>query len=120
MRGAYGLLPWGLIALGVLHMAATWRFFTTVTPSALWFFDGGIMLVFTGTLNLVNRAHGASAPALRWFCRGVNVVILCFATFSGLVGNASAVQLVLVVSLIGAIALLSFSQAAVTPHQRES
>lgn len=83
MRGAYGLLPWGLIALGVLHMAA-------------------------------------SPPALRWFCRGVSVVILCFATFSGLVGNASAVQLVLVVSLIGAIALLSFSQAAVTPHQRES
>jgi hypothetical protein len=30
------------------------------------------------------------------------------------------VQLVLVASLIGAIALLSFSQAAVTPHQRES
>ena len=65
MRGAYGLLPWGLIALGVLHMAATWRFFTTVTPSALWFFDGGIMLVFTGTLNLVNRAHGAVTPHQR-------------------------------------------------------
>lgn len=120
MRRAYGLLPWGPIALGLVHMAATWRLFAALTPSALWFFDGGIVLVFTGALNLVNRAHGASAPALRWFCRGVNVVILCFATVSGLVDKASAVQLVVVVGLIGAITLLSFSQAALTPSSSTS
>jgi hypothetical protein len=27
----HGVLPWGLIALGTLHMAATWRFYHELT-----------------------------------------------------------------------------------------
>jgi hypothetical protein len=115
VRRAYGLLPWGLIALGLLHMAATWRLFPSLTPSALWFFNGGIMLLFTGVLNLINRAHGAGAPSLRWFCRGVNLVMLCFAALAGVVGKATAVQLAVILTLIGAITLLSAFRPALNP-----
>src|SRR5687768_11390967 len=99
MKRAYGTLPWGIIALGVLHMAATWKVYDALTPAALWFFNGGIVLVFTGAINLINRAHGAKTPALRWFCRAVNVVMLCFSTISGIVTGAGVVSLVVVLGL---------------------
>jgi hypothetical protein len=59
MSRLYGVLPWGLIALGTLHMAATWRFYRELTSASLWFFNGGLVLVFAGVLNLINRRHGA-------------------------------------------------------------
>jgi hypothetical protein len=112
MKRAYGLLPWGIIVLGVLHMAATWRFYDHLTPAALWFFNGGIVLIFTGALNLINRRHSAEVPALRWFCRGVNVVTMCFATISGLVGGASVIELIVVIGMMGTVTVLSFMRTA--------
>jgi hypothetical protein len=118
MNRLYAVLPWGIIGLGVLHMAATWRFYDDLTTASLWFFNGGIMLVFTGILNLVNRRDGDRAPALRWFCRAVNVVTLCFATVSGVVGGASAAQMAFVIGLIGAVTLLSLVPVASSVEQQ--
>jgi len=108
MNGLYGVLPWGIIALGVLHMAATFRLYSALTPASLWFFNGGIVLVFAGVLNLIHRRHGARVAAIRWFCRAVNLVTLCFASVSGVVGGAGAAALTIVIGLMGAVALLSF------------
>lgn len=108
MRRAYGLISWVIIALGLLHMAATWRVSNALTTSALWFFSGGIATVFTGAVNLLNRAYGAGAPGLQWFCKGMNVFMLCFTALSGVVGNASPSQMVVVVGLFAAVAILSW------------
>lgn len=62
-----------MIALGVLHMLATFRFFNTVNNAALWFFNGGIAFVLTGTLNLLHRAYGRIAPGVRRVCIGTNI-----------------------------------------------
>jgi hypothetical protein len=67
----YGVLPWGIIALDTVHMAATWRFYDTLTPASLWFFNGGIGLVFTGVLIKRRHAPGflqsaASVSRLPW------------------------------------------------------
>ena len=113
MRRMYGILPWGMVALGVLHMAATWRVSSTLTASALWFFSAGIVWVLTGSLNLLNRAYGADAPGLGWFCRGTNVFILCFTALSGVVTNASASGLAIVVGLVGAVTILSWMRSPV-------
>ena len=110
LKRVYAALPWGIIALGVLHMTATWRIYDQLTTPALWFFSGGIVLLFTGILNLINRREGAGAPALRWFTRGANVIILGFSTLSGVVGGASAVELAVVLGLLGATTLLSFGR----------
>jgi hypothetical protein len=120
MNRVYGLLPWGIIGLGVLHMAATWRFYDELTTATLWFFNGGIVLVFTGVLNLINRRDGHRAPALRWFCRAVNVVTLCFATVSGVVGGASAAQMAFVIGLMGAVTLLSLVRLGPSIEQRSN
>lgn len=108
MRRAYRILPWGMIALGVLHMAATGRVSSTLSPSAIWFFSGGVVAVLTGSINLLNNAYGAAAPGLRWFCRGVNVFMLCFTALSGVVTNASAAELAIVVGLFGTVTILSW------------
>ena len=108
MNRLYSVLPWGVIVLGALHMAATWKIYDSLDSPALWFFNGGIVLVFGGVLNLINRRYGAGALGLRWFCRVVNVVTLIFATFSGVVGGASTASLLVVLGLMGAIAVLSF------------
>ena len=55
MKYLYAILSGGMVALGVLHMLATFRLFHTVNTAALWFFSGGIALVLTGTLNLLHR-----------------------------------------------------------------
>lgn len=106
-RAAVAAPAWFAIALGVLHMAATWRY-KELTPAALWFFGGGLLMVFTGVLNLVAFRAGQVA-SLRWFCRGVNVVMTCFTLVSGIVSNASIATLAVIVAVMGALTLLSFT-----------
>jgi hypothetical protein len=118
VRRAYGTMPWGIIALGVLHMAATWRYFDTLSASALWFFSGGIALVFTGPVNLLNRAYGAVAPGLRWFCRAANVGMLGFTVVGGLVTRASGSQLAIVFGLMSTVTVLSWMRSTVGSAHR--
>ena len=66
-------------------MAATWRIYVHLTPSALWFFNGGTVLVISGLFNLVSRKAGANVRELRSLCRGVNVFVLAFSMVSGIV-----------------------------------
>ncbi len=117
MRKVYGVLGWGIIALGILHMASTPR---AVTASAVWFFSGGIVMVLTGALNLLSRAYGGTAPGLRWFCVGTNAVMTAFALVAGWVGRASVGQLATIVGWMGATTVLSFLRSAVrTMGERE-
>jgi hypothetical protein len=113
----YGVLPWGIIALGVLHMAATWRYFDQLTQQALWFFNGGLVMVFAAVLNLVNRAHGVRATSLRIFTRVTNILLLGFALLAGLVGRAKPLELVVIVGVLGAIAVLSMTRKALNPSE---
>ena len=84
----YSVLGWGIVALGVVHMMSTFRLFGSLTGAAIWFFTGGIAMVLTGALNLLNRSYGAAAPGLRWFCVATNVTMTALAFVSGRVGGA--------------------------------
>jgi hypothetical protein len=108
MRQAYGVLPWGIILLGAVHMVATPSRFETFNASALWFFSGGIVLLLTGSLNLLNRAYGASAPGLLWVCRITNVGMLAFCGVGGVVTHGTLAELVVVPGLMGAMTVLSW------------
>lgn len=118
MRRAYGIMPWGIIALGVLHMAATWGRFDTFNASALWFFSGGVALIFTGSVNLLNRAYGAIAPGLRWFCRAANLGMLAFTLLGGVVTHASGSQLAIIFGLMGTVTILSWMRSTVGSAHR--
>src|SRR6185295_7889900 len=109
----YSVLGWGIVALGVVHMTATFGIFASLTGAAVWFFTGGIAMVMTGALNLLNRAYGATAPGLRWFCVATNVVMTALALVSGRVGHAGLGQLMFVVGWFAATGAVSVLRAPV-------
>jgi hypothetical protein len=116
MKRVYLALSCGVIALGLVHMAATARFFAALTQSALWFLSGGLVMVLTGALNLLNRSYGAVAPGLRWVSVAANVVMTLFALTTGLVGRASAVELVVIVGLlVSATVMSALPHAVIAP-----
>lgn len=108
MRRAYGTLAWAIILLGAIHMASTPRRFATFNASALWFFSGGMVLLLTGSLNLLNRAYGAIAPGLLWVCRATNVGMLAFSVVGGLVTHGTLAELAVVLGVMGAMTVLSW------------
>jgi hypothetical protein len=112
MKYLYAILSWGMVALGVLHMLATFRLFHTLNTAALWFFSGGIVLVLTGSLNLLHRVYGRIAPGLRRVCIGTNIFMTIFGVVSGIVTHASIAGFTLVLGLIGGATVLSLSRSA--------
>ena len=109
MRRIYLFLGWGIVVLGVVHMSATWRFFTEISGAALWFFSGGMMMVLIGALNLLNRAYGREAPGLRTVCIAATMIATLFGAVAGTVNGASIPEFVLVLGLFGGASILSIT-----------
>ena len=112
MRTLYLVLALLMILMGLVHLAATFALFDALTSRAVWFASGGVAIVLTGLLNLLNRAYGAAAPGVRWATVGANLVMTVFAALAGTAGAASGVQLVVIVGLMAAATLVSLLPAA--------
>lgn len=112
MQRVYASFASGVLLLGLVHTLSTPR---ALTPQALWFASGGLTMLLTGALNLLNRAYGAAAPGLRRTCIGTNVVMTAFAALSGVVGGATAPQLVVVVGLFAGTTALGLTRHALHP-----
>jgi len=116
VRHVYFLLAVLVILLGLTHTIATFFLFAEMNGRALWFASAGLLLIVTGMLNLLNRAYGRAAPGLRWACVATNAAMFVFAILAGHAGAASDLQLVFVVGLMGAAALVSTLPAATAPN----
>ncbi len=112
MRRIYFSLSVGIMALGVVHIASTPRFFTELTNAAVWFAGGGLAIILTGALNLLRRAYGHLAPGLRLVCVAANAVITGFAVLASYVGGASALEVLVVFGLVGGATVLSLLPSA--------
>jgi len=108
IRLLYAIESWALAALGILHIAATPRYFAELSTQALWFFSGGVLMVLAAALNLLNRTYGTGAPGMRWVCVTTNVVVVAIAVTGGILGHASAAQWVIVLGILGPLTVLSF------------
>jgi hypothetical protein len=115
MRRAHLVLSLGIIALGIVHIAATPHYFTHLSSGAVGFASGGLAMILTGALNLLQRAYGALAPGLRVVCVAANVTMIAFALLAGYTAKASVAEFALVVVLIGGATLLSLSPTARRP-----
>lgn len=112
MRQVYFVLSLGIIALGLIHIASAPRFFMHLTTAAVWFASGGIAITLTGVLNLLRRTYGEIAPGLRIVCIVNNVVMTSFALLAGYASRASALQLALVIGLLGGATVFSLLPGA--------
>ena len=115
MHRAYLVVSVGIIVLGLVHIAATPRFFPALTSTAVWFASGGLAIILTGALNLLRRAYGEIASGLRVVCVAANVVMTTFALLAGYAGRASALEFVFVLGLMGGATLFSLIPAAQRP-----
>jgi hypothetical protein len=122
MRVLYLVLAMLIVLLGVVHIAATFALFDSLTSRAIWFASGGVAIVLTGLLNLLNRAYGAAARGVRWAAFGANAVMTVFAALAGSAGAASGAQLVVIVGLMAAATLVSLlpGAASASPDYRAS
>ncbi len=113
MRRLYVVLAVLIVLLGLVHIAATFLLFEGLTGRAVWFASGGVAIVLTGLLNLLNRTYGSAAPGLRWTAIGANAVMTVFAGLAGIAGAAAGLQIVLIVGLMMAATLVSMLPSAV-------
>ena len=105
-----------VIMLGVLQIISAPRFFHGLSSSALWFASGGLALILTGVLNLLNRAYGHWAGGLAWSCRCANVAMAVFLALDGIVDQAEPGPFLAVMALMLAAIGLSFSRTARHPR----
>jgi hypothetical protein len=106
MKILYAVFAAAVLALGVLHMATTFRL--SSSPSAkVWFFGAGMAIAFGGILNFLNQRYGLSASGLRAACIGANVLMVCFAGVAGRVTGASAVEQAVMLTVLASTLILS-------------
>jgi len=108
----YAFMGWAIVALGALHMLATLQLSASTPAFRVWFFGSGIAMALVGALNLLHRAYGRSAAALRVVCWTANVFLTLFALAAGAFTGASIAEYILIVSLTGGALILSFVRPA--------
>ena len=106
LKALYALFSGAVIAIGVLHMATTFRLSGT-PASKIWFFGAGIAMVLAGVLNLLNRQYGLRAFGVRAACIATNVFMLCFAAVAGRVISASVAEQIIFLSVLASTLILS-------------
>jgi hypothetical protein len=116
MRILYALISAAIVALGLLHMATTFRLASSAAFK-VWFFGAGMAIALAGALNFLNRRYGLAAFGLRVVCIGTNVLMICLAGVAGRVTRASAAeQVVILTTLTSALVLSALRSASVSPE----
>ncbi|MEK6284040.1 MAG: hypothetical protein AABN95_27180 [Acidobacteriota bacterium] len=116
MKILYAVFAAAILALGVLHMATTFRL-SSSPVTKVWFFGAGMAIALHGVLNFLNRRYGLAAFGLRATCIGTNLLMVCFSVIGGRVTGASvAAQLVILTVLTSALVLSALRSASIAPE----
>ena len=114
----YAVFAWLIVAIGTLHMLATFRASAGTALGRVWFFGSGLAIALVGALNLLHRAYGQSCLGIRVVCRTGNVFLTLLAIVAGVVTGAGLIERVVIWSVLGAVLILSFCPAEVPPRSR--
>jgi hypothetical protein len=113
---AYAALSWLAIGLGVIHLMATPHYSAQLTQAGLWFASGGLVMILTGTLNLLNRAYGRAAAGLRRVSVAMNFAMTAFGVLMGIAGHPTLFQFAVVVGIFGGLTVSSLLRPALLPR----
>jgi len=105
----YAVFAWLIVAIGTLHMIATFCLSAGTSLGKVWFFGSGLAIALVGALNLLHRAYGASCLDIRIVCRTGNILLTPIAIVAGIKSGASLLQRVITWSLFGGVLILSCS-----------
>src|SRR2546423_5506552 len=107
----YVILAWLITALGMLHMAATFRLPGPNPLGKIWFFGSGLAIALVGTLNLLHRTYGPLCFGVRVVTRGANLLLTFVAVVAGTITGATLVQRLVIWSLLIGVSVLSWFPA---------
>lgn len=116
MKVLYAVFAAAIVALGVLHMATTFRL--SSSPAAkVWFFGAGMAIALHGVLNFLNRRYGLAAFGLRATCIGTNLIMVFLASIAGPVTGASVTgQVLMLTVLTSGLVLSALRSASIAPQ----
>ncbi|HBY59275.1 MAG TPA: hypothetical protein DEH78_05605 [Solibacterales bacterium] len=77
MKRFDSVIGWGIVVLGMVHCAVTFQAYKSATDAALWFFTGGLALIYGGLLNLLRAEY--RRPGIRYASLFANLSLLAFA-----------------------------------------
>lgn len=78
MRTLYKVSTFLILALGVVHVSMTPVIFRSLTPNALWFAGGGLMIIFLSFLNLILMGEAGKQRIVRVLTHTANIIGLLF------------------------------------------
>jgi hypothetical protein len=105
----YAVFAWLIVAIGTLHMIATFCLSAGTTIGKVWFFGSGLAIALVGALNLLHRAYGPSCLGVRMVCRTGDILLTLIAIVAGTISGASLVQRVITWWVFGGVLILSCS-----------
>ena len=79
MRTLYKVSTFLILALGVLHITLTPLFFRSLTPGALWFVSGGLVIIFLSFFNFILMSDGGKHRVVQMLTHTANLTGLLFA-----------------------------------------
>lgn len=109
---------WLIFGIGMLHCGVTFLLFKGYSDAAMWFFSGGLAMMYSAALNLLRVRYADVAPGLRKVCAAVNFSLLAFiVAYSAGEGarifwNFGAVTLIICAIAVTAFSLFRGRQAA--------
>ena len=107
MRRIYLVLGVAIIALGLVHAAATLFLFDELNSRAVWFASSGVAIILAGLLNLLNGAYGADAAGVRWASIFANATMTVLAIVAGYADAAPTAQIGAIAGLMALTLILS-------------
>lgn len=78
MKWVYRIGVYLLIILGIIHSATTPLWFETFDWKAMWFFSGGLMVIFVGFLNIIYWRNFDKDKVIKILCRLANMIMCIF------------------------------------------
>jgi hypothetical protein len=81
MKTLYKVSTFLILALGVLHISLTPVLFHSLSPSALWFVSGGMMIIFVSFFNFILMSDAGKQRVVRILANSANLISLVFACF---------------------------------------
>ena len=79
MKSLYKISTFLILALGVLHISLTPVFFRSLTPGALWFVSGGMVIIFLSFFNFILMSDAGKQRVVRILTHTANLFGLAFA-----------------------------------------
>jgi len=79
MKTLYKISTFLILALGVLHISLTPLFFRSLTPGALWFVSGGVVIIFLSFFNFILMSDAGKQRVVRILTYTANLIGLVFA-----------------------------------------